>query len=197
MVDDSAQLAAGVFAAVACWWTARRHTGIQRRWRLLMAMGMAGWSVGQAIWSWYQIAADTPLPCPSLADVGYLTMPVLALPALLTLGSGVSATPGTGARHGSAVYLLDSVVVVGSLFVITWATSLGAVVHTVAPTAPAFATAVAYPATDLVLVVIVGLLAVTRRVPGAVPHPARPAGVRAGRHLGVRQHLRLHQQRRR
>ena len=166
VVDDSAQLAAGVCAAVACWWTARRHTGIQRRWRLLMAVGMAGWSVGQAIWSWYQIAADTPLPCPSLADVGYLTMPVLALPALLTLGSGgASRHPGTGVRHSSAVYLLDGVVVVGSLFVITWATSLGTVVHTVAPTAPAFATAVAYPATDLVLVVIVGLLAVTRRVP--------------------------------
>jgi diguanylate cyclase len=165
VVDDSAQLAAGVCAAVACWWTARRHTGIQRRWRLLMAVGMAGWSVGQAIWSWYQIAADTPLPCPSLADVGYLTMPVLALPALLSLGGGVSRDPGTGAQHGSAVYLLDSVVVVGSLFVITWATSLGTVVHTGAPTASAFATAVAYPATDLVLVVIVGLLAVTRRVP--------------------------------
>jgi diguanylate cyclase (GGDEF)-like protein len=165
VVDDSAQLAAGVCAAVACWWTARRHTGIQRRWRLLMAVGMAGWSVGQAIWSWYQIAADTPLPCPSLADVGYLTMPVLALPALLSLGGGVSRDPGTGAQHGSAVYLLDSVVVVGSLFVITWATSLGTVVHTGAPTASAFATAVAYPATDLVLVALVGLLAVTRRVP--------------------------------
>ena len=63
------------------------------------------------------------------------------------------------------MYFLDSVVVVGSLFVITWATSLGTVVHTVAPTAPCFATAVAYPATDLILVVIVGLLAVTRRVP--------------------------------
>ena len=165
VVDDSAQLAAGVFGAVACWWTARRHTGSQRRWRLLMAMGLAGWSVGQAIWSWYQIALDTPLPCPSLADVGFLALPVLALPALLTLGSGASRPPGPGSQHTSTVYLLDSVVVVGSLFVLTWATSLGTVVHTVAPTAPAFATAVAYPATDLVLVVIVGLLAVTRRVP--------------------------------
>jgi diguanylate cyclase len=167
VVDDSAQLAAGVAAAVACFWTARRYNGIQRRWRLLMGVGMAGWSVGQAIWSWYQIALDTPLPCPSLADVGYLTMPVMALPALLCLGSGVARHPGTApaAHHSSAVYFLDSVVVVGSLFVITWATSLGTVVHTVAPTAPCFATAVAYPATDLVLVVIVGLLAVTRRVP--------------------------------
>ena len=109
VVDNSAQLAAGVFAAVACWWTARRHTGAQRRWRLLMAVGMAGWSVGQAIWSWYQIFADTPLPCPSLADVGYLTMPVLALPALLTLGSGVSRPPGTGARHGSATNIMERV----------------------------------------------------------------------------------------
>ena len=30
VVDDSAQLAAGLFAAVACWWTARRHTGSQK-----------------------------------------------------------------------------------------------------------------------------------------------------------------------
>ena len=40
-----------------------------------------------------------------------------------------------------------------------------AVVHSVAPTTGAFAVAVAYPTTDLVLVVIVVLLAVTRRVP--------------------------------
>jgi diguanylate cyclase len=165
VVDDAAQLAAGVFAAAACWWTAQRTIGSQRSWRLFMAVGMVGWSIGQAIWSWYQIVADTPLPCPSLADVGYLTMPVMALPALLSLAGGRRRFIGEGQRHGSEVYFLDGVVVVGSLFVITWATSLGTVVHSVAPTAPAFITAVAYPATDLILVVIVGLLAVTRRVP--------------------------------
>jgi hypothetical protein len=165
VVDDGAQLAAGLLAAAACWWTAGRVTGSQRTWRLLMGAGMAGWSVGQAIWSYYQIVADTPLPCPSLADVGYLTMPVLALPALLALAGGRERLAGAGQRHGSEVYFLDGVVVVGSLFIITWATSLGTVVHAVAPTAPAFVTAVAYPATDLILVVMVGLLAVTRRVP--------------------------------
>ena len=46
---------------------------------------MAGWTVGQACWSWYQVVEDTPLPSPSVADLGYLTMPVLAVPALLTL----------------------------------------------------------------------------------------------------------------
>jgi diguanylate cyclase (GGDEF)-like protein len=165
VVDDAAQFAAGLLAAGACWWTAQRAVGGQRTWRLLMAAGMVGWSIGQAIWSWYQIVADTPLPCPSLADVGYLTMPVMALPALLALAGGRTRFAGEGQRHGSEVYFLDGVVVVGSLFVITWATSLGTVVHAVAPTAPAFVTAVAYPATDLILVVIVGLLAVTRRVP--------------------------------
>src|SRR4029450_6084810 len=65
VVEDSAQLAAGVAAAVACFWTARRYNGIQRRWRVLMGVGMAGWSVGQAIWSWDQIDLDNAFAVPS------------------------------------------------------------------------------------------------------------------------------------
>src|SRR5262245_31556420 len=80
LVDDAAQLGAGLAAAPLCWWTSRRVTGVERTWRRLMAVGMLGWSVGQAFWSWYQIFSDTPLPSPSIADIGYLTMPVLALP---------------------------------------------------------------------------------------------------------------------
>ena len=93
-------------------------------------------------------------------------MPALALPALLSLAVGhrPDARPDP---HRSIVFFLDGVVVVGALFLLTWATSLGAVVHSVAPTTGAFAVAVAYPATDLVLVVMVVLLTVTRRVP---PH---------------------------
>ena len=165
IIDDSAQLGAGVAAAVACLVTARRAEGPERTWRRLMGFGMAGWSVGMALWAWYQIVADTPLPSPSWADVGFLTMPVLALPALLSLAV---APPRQGDRpdpQRSIVFFIDGVVVVGSLFLLTWATSLGAVVHSVAPTTGSFLVAVAYPATDLVLVVMVVLLTVTRRVP--------------------------------
>src|SRR2546421_2096699 len=85
VIDDAAQLAAGLSAAVACLWTARYRRGVERGWRVLVGIGMAGWSIGQAIWSWYQIFADTPLPSPSPADVRDLTLPVVAFPAPLVL----------------------------------------------------------------------------------------------------------------
>jgi diguanylate cyclase len=130
-----------------------------------MGLGMVGWSIGQSFWSYYQIFSDTPLPSPSWADVGYLTMPVMALPALLSLAAEPPPRADDAMRPGSVVFFLDALVVVGSLFILTWATALGAVVRSVAPTVPAFAVAVAYPTTDLMLVVIVVLLAVTGRVP--------------------------------
>src|SRR5688572_14947459 len=68
VVDNGAQLGAGMWAMATCALTARRVSGLERSWRWLMAVGMAGWSVGQALWSWYQIFSDTPLPSPSAAD---------------------------------------------------------------------------------------------------------------------------------
>jgi diguanylate cyclase len=165
VVDDAAQLAAGTGAAVLCAVTSRRVQGPERTWRRFMAVGMVGWSVGQALWSWYQIFADTPLPSPSLADVGYLTMPVLALPALLALGCEMRPPSTVRRRHVMLVYGLDGMIAVGSLFILTWSTALGAVFRAGGPTDPEFAVAIAYPLTDLMLVVIVVLLAVTQRVP--------------------------------
>src|SRR6185369_3715624 len=65
VIDDVAQFLAGLAAAASCMWNARRHTGAQRSWRLWMGIGTAGWSVGQAIWSWFQLVLDRPLPSPS------------------------------------------------------------------------------------------------------------------------------------
>ncbi|HEU5108514.1 MAG TPA: hypothetical protein VFT95_08160, partial [Micromonosporaceae bacterium] len=161
IADNAAQLAAGVAAAVACWVTSLRTTGPERRWRRLMALGMTGWSLGQVVWSYGQIVADTPLPSPSLADVGYLMLPVFALPALLALGA-TGRRPVAAQRRDGAVLALDGLIVVGSLFILTWSTALGAVVDAGAPTPLAFAVAIAYPVTDLVLVVIVVLLISTR-----------------------------------
>jgi diguanylate cyclase len=177
VVDNAAQLAAGLAAAVACLVVARRVHGVERRWRRFMGLGMVGWSIGQAFWSYYQIFSDTPLPSPSWADVGYLMMPVGALPALLALaveprteahpadtGSGSGGVQRQGLQ-ASVVFFLDGLIIVGSLFILTWTTALGAVVDTGAPDRSAFGVAVAYPITDLMLVAIVVLFAVTRRVP--------------------------------
>ena len=166
VVDDAAQLFAGVAAAVACLVVARRVYGVERRWRQFMGLGMVGWSIGQALWSYYQIFSDTPLPSPSWADVGYLLMPVGALPALLALAvEPRPETPDGVRRQASVVFFLDGLIIVGSLFILTWSTALGAVVDAGAPDRPAFGVAIAYPITDVMLVAIVVLFAVTRRVP--------------------------------
>jgi diguanylate cyclase (GGDEF)-like protein len=166
VVDNLAQLTAGIAAAVLCLVLARRSEGPERTWRVLMGIGMAGWSVGQAFWSYGQIFDDTALPSPGPADLGYLTMPVCALPALLALAVGRPVpTEGAGRRRAWAVFVLDGLIVVASLFVVTWATALGAVVHGEQLDRLAFLVALAYPITDLALVVIVVLLAVTRWVP--------------------------------
>ena len=92
-------------------------------------------------------------------------MPVLALPALLALDIEPPRHSGQVLRRDRLVFSLDGAIVVGSLFILTWATALGAVVHAETPNVPALAVAIAYPLTDLILVVIVVLLIATGRVP--------------------------------
>jgi diguanylate cyclase (GGDEF)-like protein len=183
VVDDIAQIAAGVFAAWSCAWTWRRARrsgtpGGLLAWRVLLFFGTAGWTCGQLVWSWYQLVGDRDIPSPSLADIGYFALPVFAVPALLALPTTPASTAtSTGVprlerndRRAGLLVTLDSLVIVGSLFLLTWSTALGAAVHTGAPTAAAFAVAVGYPVTDLVMVVIVLLTAVFRRprTPGAL-----------------------------
>ncbi|WP_327004159.1 EAL domain-containing protein [Dactylosporangium sp. NBC_01737] len=157
-VDDLAQFSAGLAATLTCWITARRHTGAQRRWRLWMGTGTFGWTIGQFIWSWYQLFRDDSLPSPSLADAGYLTLPVFALPALIALAGDRPVEGGPRRIATQLVMVLDGLIVVGALFVLTWATSLGAVMHAGAATPFAYTVAIAYPVTDLLLTVIVILL---------------------------------------
>jgi diguanylate cyclase (GGDEF)-like protein len=157
-IDDAAQLLGALAAVGCCLWTSRQYRGPQRAWRLWLALGMASWSVGQVIWSYGQLISHDPLPSPSLADAGYLG---LALPALLALISiGGQGPPPDEIMHlpSRRVVVLDGLILVGALFVLTWSTTLGAVVRAGAPTHLAFGVAIAYPVTDLMLVIIVVLL---------------------------------------
>jgi len=99
LVDDIAQLTCGVAAALTCFWTATRAAGPERRWRQLMGVGMTGWSVGMVFWGVYRSFLQTPPPSPSLADVGFFALPVMALPALLTLTGVSPRRAAIGSRH--------------------------------------------------------------------------------------------------
>lgn len=160
--DNLMQFAMGLMAAVCGFVVARRHSGSQRWWRLLIAVGMAGWTGGQVIWSWYQLFDDRGLPSPSLADVGYLLLPVFVLPALLVLATAREEPSPRPAHFGTAV-VLDGLVVTGSLFILAWEAALGRVVHAHLPDALTWAVAVAYPITDLIMVTVAVLLVVFDR----------------------------------
>ncbi|WP_327002263.1 sensor histidine kinase [Dactylosporangium sp. NBC_01737] len=157
-VDNAGQLSAALAATLACWITAPRHSGAQRWWRLWMGAATCSWMIGQFLWSWYQLFRDVGLPTPSLADAGYLTMPVFALVAVIALASDRPAHGVQRRRPGQLVMLLDGLIVVGALFVLSWATALGSVVRAGAATPFAYTIAIAYPVTDLLLTVIVVLL---------------------------------------
>ncbi|MBB5956916.1 diguanylate cyclase (GGDEF)-like protein [Saccharothrix tamanrassetensis] len=168
-LDDLAQLATGLFATGSCWWTARRRQGPDRVWRIVMGLGMFGWSVGQSLWTWYQLVEQRAVPSPSPADAGYLSIVPFAFVALLVIGSHRrSDTPDAlldrRSRSARLVLLLDGLIVVGSLFLLTWTTSLGSLVQAGNPSTAAFLVAIAYPLTDLVLLVIVVVLGADRKV---------------------------------
>ncbi|MEU4804418.1 GGDEF domain-containing protein [Actinosynnema sp. NPDC023587] len=168
-LDDLAQLATGLFATAACWWTARATRGPDRAWRVVMGFGMLGWSVGQSLWTWYQLVEERAVPSPSPADAGYLSIVPFAFVALLVIGShrrseNPDALLDRRSRSARLVLLLDGLIVVGSLFLLTWTTSLGGLVQAGNPSTAAFLVAIAYPLTDLVLLVIVVVLSADRKV---------------------------------
>jgi signal transduction histidine kinase len=158
LVDDLSQFGAALAATLACWITAARHAGQQRRWRLWMGAGTCGWMIGQLVWTWYRLFGGVGLPSPSPADAGYLTLPVFALGAIGALASDRCAGGAPWRCGGRVVTILDALMVTGALFVLTWATMLGPVVRTGAATPLAYTIAIAYPLTDLLLTVIVILL---------------------------------------
>ncbi|MCJ0976210.1 diguanylate cyclase [Rhodococcus sp. ARC_M12] len=164
LIDDVAQLAGGITATIVCWRTASTRTGTERQWRVLMAAGMACWSAGMAVWAFYRSALDMPLPTASIADVGFFLFPIFAVPALLAFVGLSPRRAAAGARHVWVMSLLDGAVVVGSLFVLSWATVLGAVAHSSEYESIEFLVAIMYPITDLVLVAMIVLLVVIPKI---------------------------------
>ncbi|MDJ0362070.1 GGDEF domain-containing protein [Rhodococcus sp. H29-C3] len=165
VLDDLAQLICGVAAASICWYTARHRTGSERRWRVLMAVGMACWSAGMLTWALYRSVLHTALPSPSYADIGFFLLPIFSVSALLAVVGKSPRRTEVGSTHAWITSVLDGMVIVGSLFVLSWSTALGHVVRSEETSSLRFLVALMYPITDLVLVIMVGLLAVIADVP--------------------------------
>jgi diguanylate cyclase (GGDEF)-like protein len=160
-LDKTSQLAAAVCAVVVYWRAARLRVGTERRWRLWMVAAMCSLVVGLSAWIWGQLFLGVSLPSSTLAPLGFILVPVLSLGAVLTLAHG--ATSSLPNHRSKLVVVLDGLIVVGSLFVLTWVSALESMVRAWATSGPGFATVVAHPAAYLVLLVTLLVTSWTHR----------------------------------
>jgi diguanylate cyclase len=171
-IDDLTQLAAAVTAAVAVAARARRASGRERLSWAFLAAAPAAWACAQVVWSYYELIGQRETPFPSVADVGFLAFPVMAL-------VGIFLRP-SAAFHGQGRLRLglDGVLVASSLFVVTWATALGEVAHAGGSSRFAFVVSLAYPVADLVLLTVT--LIVLTHAQGDVRRGLLPLGIALG-----------------
>ncbi len=146
---DLSLAAASLFGTIACLVAYRRVVGTTRYGWALIGAGMASWTLGQLIWSFYELVTHWMMPYPSVADLFYL----LSLP-LAVAGMAALIT----ARRGKLRTLLDVLIVSASLLFVSWAFIIGPQVYAVGGTIPELAVGLAYPIGDVAMLTMALLL---------------------------------------
>jgi two-component system, sensor histidine kinase and response regulator len=155
-VDDIGEAVASGVAAISLAVAARRSSGRLRVAWALLAAAAASWTIGEAIWSWYEVFQGMAVPFPSAADVGFLLEIPLAIAGVLALTSA----PSRMATRGEAV--LAGAIVALSLLFVAWALGLRAVYEQSLQPVPATFIGLAYPIGDSVTITV--LITALRRV---------------------------------
>jgi diguanylate cyclase (GGDEF)-like protein len=161
LVADVTSLVGALAASAAFAWTGWRERPEQRRWRSMMALALAVWAVGQALWTWQRSVDHRAMTFPDTENACYLGLPVLAFCSLLSV-----------ARQDRAAYLeerhttpsrraliLDGFIIVASLLALTWKTTFGAAAGRVG--AATLLLTDSYVLADLVLITVAILFAMT------------------------------------
>ncbi|MFJ5954478.1 response regulator [Paenarthrobacter sp. NPDC092416] len=155
---STAQLAGDLALLVAVLTALVTHAraALQRRdnttGRLFVVAGLALWSAGMCIWTYYGITLDHVYPFPSLADIGFVWY---ALPVSIGL---FLLLRGKGLRLPLRRTILDAGVVASSMFFIVWSSLLGPLAGETGQDPLALATQMAYPIADVFMVSVVIVL---------------------------------------
>jgi hypothetical protein len=147
---------AALAGAVMCARAARRDPRLRRFWQLLGAACTA-WMLGEATWSFYDLALKEPVPLPSWADAGYLVGTALAAAALLSH----PALRDSDSRRLRSV--LDGLVVGTALLFLSWTLVLGPLELVTDENTVGGIVSLAYPFGDAVILWFV--LLVIKRMP--------------------------------
>jgi diguanylate cyclase (GGDEF)-like protein/PAS domain S-box-containing protein len=148
MGDFGLALAAAI-AAVSCFFYARGRGRRTRPAWLLFSLSSAMAAGGNAVWGWYEVVLDEPVPSPSLADLFFLCFAPPAIVGLLVLAK----RPVT--RAGWVCLALDAWLIGGSLLTLSWSLALARTAHFANESVAQAALNLAYPLLDIVLVSMV------------------------------------------
>jgi diguanylate cyclase (GGDEF)-like protein/PAS domain S-box-containing protein len=161
--DDVVEWACAWLAAGTCIWVSRRGDARMRRFWTLVGASALAWGAGQAVWVYYEVIAGGQVPSPGLDDVGFLLAVPLMVAALL-------AFPLADARRLTrSVMLLDGALVGAATLFVSWALVLGPLYRAHQGGAFAQAVTLAYPASDVLIVVV--LVSVAARVSRSALRP--------------------------
>lgn len=153
-VDDFVELVAALAGGFLCVWASLQDVGRRRRPWFLLGVAALCWGAGEAVWTILEVFMHHPAPFPSPADAGFL----LAVP--FEIAAVVSFFPA--GRSGSRLRIgLDAAVLALALFFVSWTFVLERTVLAGGPSFLAFGLSVAYPAADLVTLLIL-LYAISR-----------------------------------
>src|SRR6266851_3050963 len=147
-VDDIGEAVASGVAAISLAVAARRSSGRLRIAWALIAAAAASWTLGEVIWSWYEVVQGVSVPNPSAADAGFLLEIPLAIAGILALTSA----PSRMATRGEAV--LAGAIVALSLLFVAWALGLRAVYDQSQQPVPATLIGLAYPIGDIITITV-------------------------------------------
>ncbi|EFC80479.1 GGDEF domain-containing protein [Parafrankia sp. EUN1f] len=160
--------ASEVTAASACFWSARHAAADDRRWRVLIGMFAAGLAAGALITAVILLNGDTIRSAATSTFLGLIVFYGLALAGLLYLPTDpVEGRIARGRYDGlvrwHVIVVLDSLLIVGSVLLFEWGTSLAAIVRASAPDPAQLLAALVHQLAVLVLTAAVLLIAAFRR----------------------------------
>jgi diguanylate cyclase (GGDEF)-like protein/PAS domain S-box-containing protein len=155
--DDIGQAITPAIAAAACWWTARRSSGREKRAWALIGAGAASWGVGQVIWTIDEVGLGHQPVSPSPCDVGFLLAPLLVIAGLLLF---VDTPAGSWSWVRGA---FEGLLIAGGLLVAVWTIMLAPVAGASHDPLIEQVVALAYPVLDAMGISALLFMATRRR----------------------------------
>jgi diguanylate cyclase (GGDEF)-like protein/PAS domain S-box-containing protein len=118
---------------------------------VLLAVGLTGFTGGEAITYWSALALGVELGVPSVADVAYLSM-------YLLVGTGLAILARRRTPGGDRAALLDASIISVAVALLSWVFLISPTLGSSGMATDVRAASVAYPIGDLVLIAVVARL---------------------------------------